>query len=113
MVSHARLIKVTMNPKELQNNNELFEYLAQLAKYLKNGGHPELAKAVNQAMQFASGSSSEFMHEAYLVPDRKPRFLKNRHYPLTVFSALFVFFRVTCGQDSQLRCVIEMGSHLR
>ena len=59
-----------MNPKELQNNSELFEYLAQLAKYLKNGGHPELAKAVNQAMQFASGSSSEFMHEAYLTLER-------------------------------------------
>ena len=53
------------------------------------------------------------LKDTKLVPDRKPRFLKNRHYPLTVFSALFVFFRVTCGQDSQLRCVIEMGSHLR
>ena len=29
---------------------------------------------------------------AYIVPDRKPRFFKNRHYPLPVFFCAFRLF---------------------
>jgi len=32
------------------------------------------------------------MQAIYLVPDRKPRFFKNRHYPLTIFFCAFRLF---------------------
>jgi hypothetical protein len=59
-----------MNPMALQNNEDLFEYLVQLGARLETCQHPELAEIVNQPSRFASGSASEFMHEAQLALER-------------------------------------------
>ena len=45
-----------MNPRALQNNGELFEYLLKLAANLERYQHNELAEIVNQASRFASGA---------------------------------------------------------
>jgi hypothetical protein len=59
-----------MNPRALQNNQDLLEYLIQLGRKLQAWQHPELAESVSQASRFASGSASEFMHEAQLALER-------------------------------------------
>ena len=70
-----------MNPRALQNNEELFEYLIQLRSSLEMYQHHELAEIVNQASRFISGSASEFMHEAQLALKRvrkeQPKELSN------------------------------------
>ena len=53
-----------MNPKALQNNEELFLYLIQLAENLNRCKQAKLSEAILKASRFASGSASEFMHEA-------------------------------------------------
>jgi hypothetical protein len=53
-----------MNPHQLQNNNELFDYLVWLSGELKSKGQIEVAEQVHIASRFASGSPSEFFHEA-------------------------------------------------
>ncbi|MES2996027.1 MAG: hypothetical protein V4733_04370 [Verrucomicrobiota bacterium] len=68
-----------MNPRTLRNNEELFEYLVQLGESLQVHQKSELAEIVNQASRFASGSASEFMHEAQaaleLVKKDQPEYL--------------------------------------
>ena len=56
-----------MNPRSLQNNEEVFEYLVQLGDNLQKYDHHELAEKVTHASRFVSGSASEFLHEAQLV----------------------------------------------
>ncbi|MDP3848896.1 MAG: hypothetical protein Q8Q59_00205 [Luteolibacter sp.] len=58
-----------MNPRALQNNEDLFEYLVQLGESLQIHKKSALAEIVNQASRFASGSASEFMHEAQVALD--------------------------------------------
>lgn len=53
-----------MNPRNLQNNNELLDYLVWLSAELKSKDQPEAAEAVCIASRFAIGSPSEFFHEA-------------------------------------------------
>lgn len=68
-----------MNPRALQNNEDLFEYLVQLGESLQAHKRSSLAENVNQASRFASGSASEFMHEAQLaltlVKENQPEYL--------------------------------------
>jgi hypothetical protein len=59
-----------MNPRALQNNGELFDYLVFLADRLERLESQDLADVVRQASRFAAGSVSEFMHEAQLALDR-------------------------------------------
>jgi len=59
-----------MNPRTLKDNNELYEYLVQLVGNLERGQYYDLAEIVNHASRFASGSASEFMHEAQLALER-------------------------------------------
>ncbi len=56
-----------MNPQALKNNQELYDYLVRLSRNLHQQGALELAKATEHAARFASGSASEFLHEAELV----------------------------------------------
>lgn len=56
-----------MNPHQLQNDKELFDYLLWLSGELKSKGDAELAEEVRIASRFASGSPSEFLHEAQAV----------------------------------------------
>ena len=53
-----------MNVRQLRNNNELFDYLVWLSGELKSKGRPKLSEEVRMASRFASGSASEFLHEA-------------------------------------------------
>jgi hypothetical protein len=48
----------------LKNNEELYRYLLSLADELKHLGKSHASFAVALASQFASGSPSEFLHEA-------------------------------------------------
>lgn len=56
-----------MNPRQLQNDKELFDYLVWLSSELNSKGKSELAEEVRIASRFASGSASEFLHEAQTV----------------------------------------------
>lgn len=56
--------------RQLQNNNELFNYLVWLSGELKSKGQPELSEEVRRASRFASGSPSEFLDEAQEVLKR-------------------------------------------
>jgi UV DNA damage repair endonuclease len=56
-----------MNPKKLENNQEVFRYLVALGARLKAANQMELADAVLSASRFASGSASEFLHEAQIA----------------------------------------------
>jgi hypothetical protein len=53
-----------MNPRSLQNNRELFEYLVWLSEELRSKGRTDVAEAVRIASRFLSGSASEFLHES-------------------------------------------------
>jgi len=68
-----------MNPRTLQNNEDLFQYLVELGGILQKHEKTALAEIVNQASRFASGSASEFMHEAQvaleLVKRDQPEYL--------------------------------------
>ena len=57
---------VTMS-RTFQNDKELFDYLVWLSGELKSKGKSELAEEVKIASRFASGSPSEFLHEAQTV----------------------------------------------
>jgi hypothetical protein len=52
---------------KLENNEDLNEFLLRLAKELQAYGEAQLAKEVIFASRFASGSASEFVHEAHHV----------------------------------------------
>ena len=52
---------------KLANNEDLYEFLLGLAKELQAHGKAQLAKEVIFASRFASGSASEFLHEAHHV----------------------------------------------
>jgi len=56
-----------MDPRQLQNNDELLDYLAWLSKELKAKGKSEIADEVNLASRFSVGSPSEFLHETQQV----------------------------------------------
>jgi hypothetical protein len=56
-----------MNPTTLKDNGELYEYLVQLAQELRERDCPLLAEELGNASRFASGSASEFLHEAQLA----------------------------------------------
>lgn len=51
----------------LENNEDLYEFLLGVAKELKAHGETQLAREVILASRFASGSTSEFLHEAYQI----------------------------------------------
>ena len=53
-----------MNRLQLQNDDDLFKYLVRLSGELKSKGELQLAEEVRVASRFASGSPSEFLHEA-------------------------------------------------
>src|ERR1043166_8265829 len=57
---------VTMS-RTFQNDKELFDYLVWLSGELKSKDKSELAEEVRIASRFASGSPSEFLHEAQTV----------------------------------------------
>lgn len=78
MVPHAR--QTSMNSKNLLSNQELFQYLVALGNRLKASNQLGLADAVLTASRFASGSASEFMHEAQLA---LIEVAKSRLVPLT------------------------------
>lgn len=59
-----------MNIRQLQNNNELFNYLVWLSDVLKSKGQSELSEEVRIASRYASGSPSEFLDEAQEVLKR-------------------------------------------
>lgn len=56
-----------MNPQKLESNQELFEYLVWLSNELRMKQQDELARHLTHASRFASGSPSEFFHEAQLA----------------------------------------------
>lgn len=56
-----------MDPRELQNNEELVEYLAHLGEILKKSGRPKLMATIIRASRFGVGSASEFLHEVQLA----------------------------------------------
>lgn len=56
-----------MIPKPLSSNAELFEYLRHLVDVLRRSGQRQLADAVLASSRFASGSPSEFLHEARIA----------------------------------------------
>jgi len=56
-----------MNPQTLKSNLELLEYLKKMTKILRENDYAELAKEVERASLFASGSSSEFLHETQIA----------------------------------------------
>jgi hypothetical protein len=51
----------------LDNNEDLYQFLLRLAKELQAHREAQLAKDVIFASRFASGSASEFLHEAHHV----------------------------------------------
>lgn len=66
-----------MKPLPLQDNADLFKYLMRTAQFLRSQNHVQLAVDVERAALFASGSPSEFLHEAQASLERvvsaKPR----------------------------------------
>ena len=56
-----------MNPRQLQSNTDLFNFLVWLGNELQARGETPLAKEVTFASRFAIGSASEFLHEAQQV----------------------------------------------
>jgi hypothetical protein len=66
-ICQIKFKKYVMNPKALQNNEELFLYLTQLAENLNRCKQAKLSEAILKASRFAIGSESEFMHEAQLA----------------------------------------------
>lgn len=54
-----------MNRNTLESNEDLFEYLIKLKEKLKEIGQTCHADNVSRSSQFASGSASEFLHEAH------------------------------------------------
>ncbi|MGH8509908.1 MAG: hypothetical protein ACREU8_00505 [Gammaproteobacteria bacterium] len=52
---------------QLQSNKDLLEFLLRFATELEAGGETELAKDLLFASRFASGSASEFLHEAHQI----------------------------------------------
>lgn len=59
---------------KLENNEDLYEFLLGLAKELQARGKAQLAKEVIFASRFASGSASEFLHEAHQILTKIDRF---------------------------------------
>lgn len=53
--------------RAIDNNEDLYEFLLRLAEELQAHGEAQLAKEVIFASRFASGSASEFLHEAHHV----------------------------------------------
>ena len=61
-----------MSPK-LTDNADLLEYLARIAQILRDQSHEKLAQEADRAGLFASGSPSEFLHEAHASLERVAR----------------------------------------
>ncbi len=55
---------------QLQSNKDLLEFLLRLAAELEARGETQFAKDVMIASRFASGSASEFLHEAHQILTR-------------------------------------------
>jgi hypothetical protein len=53
-----------MKSRQLQSNDDLSNFLCRLGGELRSLGELDLANAVERASRFASGSASEFLHEA-------------------------------------------------
>ena len=53
-----------MDPRNMKSNEDLYEYLCWLAEKVRKHGQEELADRIAAASHFASGSPSEFLHEA-------------------------------------------------
>jgi hypothetical protein len=58
---------VSPGSRAIDNNEDLYEFLLRLAEELQAHGEAQLAKEVIFASRFASGSASEFLHEAHHV----------------------------------------------
>jgi hypothetical protein len=56
-----------MNPRALKSNEGLATYLARVGADLRNAGAHGLAEDLERARRFASGSPSEFLHQAELA----------------------------------------------
>lgn len=73
-----------MNGNTLESNEDLFEYLIKLRETLKEIGHVEHADNVSRSSQFASGSASEFLHEAHsalqIIAEKKPDKLSDSEF---------------------------------
>ncbi|MFH0344212.1 MAG: hypothetical protein ACHBNF_19300 [Chromatiales bacterium] len=59
-----------MRVMQLQSNQDLLEFLLGFANELEARGETQLAKDVMFASRFASGSASEFLHEAHQILTR-------------------------------------------
>jgi hypothetical protein len=68
-----------MNPRKLENNQELAVYLVQLGDRLRQMGEVDLSAGVLAARRFLGGSASEFLNEAQValeaVKSRSPALL--------------------------------------
>lgn len=51
----------------LRSNEDLFQFLLEMAGELRAMGEPALADGVERASRFSSGSPSEFLYEAKLA----------------------------------------------
>ena len=54
--------------REINSNSDLVDYLNELAERLKN--EHDFRDALLRTTRFSSGSSSEFLHEAYVALNR-------------------------------------------
>jgi len=59
-----------MRAMQLQSNKDLLEFLLRFATELEARGETQLAEDVMFASRFASGSASEFLHEAHQILTR-------------------------------------------
>jgi hypothetical protein len=53
-----------MNPRKLENNQELKEFLLQLGQRVKSLGKDDLAEKLDDAANSATSSSSEYLGDA-------------------------------------------------
>lgn len=67
VVSNVGLGYVWMDREPLQSNQDLLDYLIDLSSNLERHGSTHLAEIVFRASRFATGSVSEFLHEAQLA----------------------------------------------
>jgi hypothetical protein len=57
-------VAYAMNRKRLEDSRDLYDYLLELAGELHLRGRPDLEQRLTWASGFATGSPSEFLHEA-------------------------------------------------
>jgi hypothetical protein len=56
-----------MSVHALKDNAEMLKYLQHTAHMLRSNNHDRLANGLERAALFASGSASEFLHEAQIA----------------------------------------------